>query len=121
VRWAKNLSKTALLLLAHYADPHQVIRLGRARLTRFLYRHSLGAWGQAKAEELLAVAAETLELWGEELDYPDLAEDIAIEARWPWRSPRSFMSSMSASARCSQAVDDAGVGVQACSPLPDDK
>lgn len=76
-----NMSKTALRFLADYADPHQVIRLGRARLTRFLYRHSRGAWGQAKAEELLAVAAETLQLWGDELDYPDLAEDIAIEAR----------------------------------------
>lgn len=30
---------------------------------------------------MLAVAAETLQLWGDELDYPDLAEDIAIEAR----------------------------------------
>ncbi|MDQ4092741.1 MAG: hypothetical protein M3143_04830 [Actinomycetota bacterium] len=55
-----NMSKAALLLLAHYADPHQVIRLGKARLTRFLYRHSRGAWGQAKARELLAVAAQTL-------------------------------------------------------------
>ena len=34
------------------------------------------------AEALLAAAAETLQLWaGGELDYPDLAEDIAIEAR----------------------------------------
>lgn len=76
-----NLSKTALLFLSHYADPYQVIRLGRARLTRFLYRHSRGAWGQTKAEELLAVATETLQLWSDELDYPDLADDIAIEAR----------------------------------------
>lgn len=33
-------------------------------------------------DAILAAAAETLELWaGGELDYPDLAEDIAIEAR----------------------------------------
>lgn len=78
---SSNMTKTALLFLAHYADPHQVKRLGRARLGRFLYRHSRGAWGQAKADELLAAATETLALWGEELDFPDLAEDIAIEAR----------------------------------------
>jgi transposase len=78
---SSNMTKTALRFLAHYADPHQVKRLGRARLGRFLYRHSRGAWGEALADQLLAAAAETLALWGEELDYPDLAEDIAIEAR----------------------------------------
>jgi transposase len=59
-----------------------VKRLGRTRLSRFCYRHSRGAWGDRLADALLAAAAETLELWnGQELDYPDLAEDIAIEAR----------------------------------------
>ena len=38
-------------------------------------------WGEAKADELLAAAAETNALWAGGLDYPDLAEDIAIEAR----------------------------------------
>lgn len=33
-------------LAAGYADPHTVRRLGRARLTRFLYRHSRGALGE---------------------------------------------------------------------------
>jgi transposase len=69
-------------LAAGYADPYVVKRLGRARLARFCYRHSRGAWGEPHADALLAAAGETLELWpGGELDYPDLAEDIAIEAR----------------------------------------
>lgn len=69
-------------LAAGYADPHVVKRLGRTRLARFCYRHSRGAWGEPHADALLAAASETLELWaGGELDYPDLAEDIAIEAR----------------------------------------
>jgi transposase len=69
-------------LAAGYADPHVVRRLGRARLARFCYRHSRGAWGEPQADALLAAASETLELWaGGELDYPDLAEDIALEAR----------------------------------------
>lgn len=52
------------------------------RRGRFCYRHSRGARGEPHADALLAAASETLELWaGGELDYPDLAEDIAIEAR----------------------------------------
>jgi len=75
-------NKTPLRFLAAcYACPNTVKRLGKARLTRFLYRHSRGRWGQEQAEALLEAAAETLELWGDELDYGELAEDIAIEAR----------------------------------------
>ena len=47
-------------LAAGYADPHVVKRLGRARLARFCYRHSRGAWGEPHADALLAAAAETL-------------------------------------------------------------
>jgi transposase len=69
-------------LAAGYADPHVVKRLGRTRLARFCYRHSRGAWGEPHADALLAAAHQTLELWADgDLDYPDLAEDIAIEAR----------------------------------------
>ena len=76
-------NKTSLrFLAAGYADPHTVRRLGRARLGRFLYRHSRGAFGDALADQLLAAARASLELWGEDdLSFPDLAEDIAIEAR----------------------------------------
>jgi transposase len=74
--------KTPLsFLAAGYADPHTLRRLGRARLVRFLQRRSRGMWHHDHAEALLAAAAETIELWNDELDYPDLAEDIAIEAR----------------------------------------
>jgi transposase len=68
-------------LAAGYADPHVVRRLGRSRLTRFIYRHSRGAWGESTANALLMAADATLALWDGELDYPELAEDIAIEAR----------------------------------------
>jgi transposase len=76
-------SRTVLkFLAAGYADPHVVKRLGRTRLERFCYRHSRGAFGEAMAEAILAAAAETLQLWADdELDYPDLADDIALEAR----------------------------------------
>jgi transposase len=68
-------------LAAGYADPHVVRRLGPARLTRFIWRYSHGHWGQELAARLLAAAAETLQLWDGELDYTELAADIAAEAR----------------------------------------
>ena len=75
-------NKTPLrLLAAGYADPHTLKRLGRTRLARFIYRHSRGAWGDAHAEALLAAATQTLSLWDGELDYAELADDIAVEAR----------------------------------------
>jgi transposase len=68
-------------LAAGYADPHVVRRLGLARLTRFIWRYSHGAFGEHYALGILAAAGETLQLWNGELSYPDLAEDIAAEAR----------------------------------------
>jgi len=68
-------------LAAGYADPHALRRLGKTRLTRFIWRYSHGAWGEEHAARLLAAATETLQLWDGELSYPDLAEDIAAEAR----------------------------------------
>src|SRR5215469_15044138 len=68
-------------LAAGYADPHAARRLGKTRLTRFIWRYSHGAWGQDHATAILAAAAETLQLWDDEISYPDLAEDITAEAR----------------------------------------
>lgn len=39
-----DYGKTTLQFLARYADPNAVIRLGQARLTRFLQRYSHGHW-----------------------------------------------------------------------------
>jgi transposase len=69
------------LLAAGYADPHILRRLGHARLARFLHRHSRGAWNDQHAHTLLAAATETIRLWNDELDFADLADDIAVEAR----------------------------------------
>jgi transposase IS116/IS110/IS902 family protein len=75
-------NKTPLqFLAAGYADPHTLRRLGRARLTRFLYRHSRGAFGEVQADQILAAARASLDLWGDDISFPDLAEDIAVEAR----------------------------------------
>ena len=85
--WADSLgsamaSKTALVVLEKYADPRALRRLGRARLTALLIRSSAGLWCQDKADELLAMADETLVLWsGGGIDFTELAHDIASEVR----------------------------------------
>lgn len=74
----------ALEFLARYGDPHAVIRLGQARLTRFLIARSRGAWREERAAALIAAAKETLALWntgdGDGMDFAELAADIAHEA-----------------------------------------
>lgn len=76
-----NYGKAALALLARYADPNTVIRLGHTRLTRFLIRHSRGAWRDGHARMLLAAARESVLLWGADgIDFAELAADIAVEA-----------------------------------------
>lgn len=76
-----NYGLAALEFLARYADPNAVIRLGQARLSRFLIVRSRGAWREDHAAGLVAAAKETLVLWGADgMDFAELAEDIAHEA-----------------------------------------
>jgi transposase len=79
-----NYGKAALEVLTRYADPNALVRLGHARLTRFLIRHSRGNWRENHATALLAAARESLELWGAgsnaAIDFAELATDIAAEA-----------------------------------------
>ncbi len=73
---------TAIAVLEKYANPHAMRKLGRARLTRLLIRGSRGRWREDKADELLTLAAQTLELWAAGgLDFDELADDIAIEVQ----------------------------------------
>lgn len=75
--------KAALTVLERYADPRALKELGRDQLTALLIRHSRGNWREDKADELLGAANETLRLWEASgaLDFAELAEDIAAEAR----------------------------------------
>lgn len=76
-----NYGIAALEFLARCADPHAVLRLGQARLSRFLIARLCGAWRADHAAGLLAAAKETLALWGENgMNFAELAEDIAHEA-----------------------------------------
>ena len=76
-----DYTKSGLAFLTRYADPHAVLRLGEARLTRFLQARSRGQYGPRPAKALIAAAKETLALWGTDgMEWAELAADIAIEA-----------------------------------------
>ena len=76
-----DYGRAGLEFLARYADPHAVLRLGRARLARFLQARSRGQYGSAPAEGLIAAAKESLALWGTDgMDFAELGADIAAEA-----------------------------------------
>lgn len=77
-----DYNKSALAVLERYADPKALKKLGRKRLTTLLIRASRGAWRESKADELLAAADESIELWaGGGLDFEELGGDIATEVR----------------------------------------
>ena len=79
---AGDYSKTALAVLERYGDPRALKKAGHKRLTTLLIRTSRGAFRDAKADELLSAAEETLQLWAAGgLGFADLAEDIAVEVR----------------------------------------
>jgi transposase len=76
-----DFTRSGLAFLTRYADPHAVLRLGEARLTRFLQARSRGQYGPAPAKALIAAAKETIALWGPDgMEFAELAADIAIEA-----------------------------------------
>lgn len=77
-----DYGNAAMHLLARYANPNDLIRLGLTRLARFLIRYSHGQWREAKAAALLQVARQSLALWDQEgMNFAALGADIAVEAQ----------------------------------------
>ena len=76
-----RMTQTTFKFLTLYANPHQVKRLGAARLARWFQHHTRKAWGPERAQRMVDAAHETIALWGNDgLDYESLAADIATEA-----------------------------------------
>lgn len=77
-----DLPKGSLAVLERYADPRALKKLGRNRLSKLLIRATRGNWRESKADEILAAAQETIDLWAcGGLDFAELSADIATEAR----------------------------------------
>ena len=80
---AGNLtSKTSLAVLERYADPRKVRRTPVDRLVRLVQTASRGHHKDAFVSQLRAAAGEAIALYaGGELDFEELAADIAAEVR----------------------------------------
>lgn len=75
------MTSTTFEFLAKWAHPLRVQRVGRARLARWFCHEMRRAHGADVADQVLAAAKATLELWGTDgLDFDELASDIAVEA-----------------------------------------
>ena len=72
-----------LAVAERYGDPRLLVRLGEARLARFIARISKGHHGLERAQAWLAAANNALELFGDDpaIAFEDLAAEIATEAR----------------------------------------
>jgi hypothetical protein len=102
-----DMTQTAFKFLAGWANPHQVKRLGRARLARWFQRETRKAWGERRADAVVSAAEATLALWGPTgLDY---------EA-WPPTSPPKPASPSSSHARSPASMS--GSSTTTATPTP---
>jgi transposase len=78
-----DLGKTDLAVLEQYADPRELLRLGRDELTALIVTESRNHQGAARAEQWLTAARAAVELYGEHpaVAFTDLAAEIATEVR----------------------------------------
>lgn len=79
----QELGKGAQSLLERYGDPRAMLRLGRRRLAAQFIKATRGAWREPKAEQVLEVARDAVDLWEglEGCDFSEVAEDLASEVR----------------------------------------
>jgi transposase len=78
-----ELGMADLAVLERYADPHALLRAGRARLAQLIVKASNGHLSAARAEQWLAAAHAALELYGDHpaVAFQDLAAEVATEVR----------------------------------------
>jgi transposase len=78
-----DLGLADLAVLERWADPHDLVKLGKARLTKVLVAASNNHQRTERADEWLAAAHESLQLYGEHpgIAFADLAAEVATEVR----------------------------------------
>jgi transposase len=78
-----DLGKADLAVLERWADPRDLVRVGRGRLTKVIATASHGHLGDQRATEWLAAARGAIELYGDHpgVAFGDLAAEVATEVR----------------------------------------
>lgn len=57
-----DMTQTAFEFLATWANPHQVRRIGRARLARWFQRETRKSWGERRADAVVSADEATVAL-----------------------------------------------------------
>jgi transposase len=78
-----DIGAADLAVLERWADPHDLIKVGKARLTRVIAAASHGNQKTERADEWLAAGHRSLELYGDHpgVAFADLAAEVATEVR----------------------------------------
>lgn len=78
-----DLGAADLAVLERYADPNTLLRLGLKRLTTLIAKHSHGHQGVDRAQQWLAAAKASIELYAGHpaVAFTDLAAEVATEVR----------------------------------------
>jgi len=78
-----DLGVADLAVLERHADPNELVRLGKTRLTRVIARASKSQLGAERAEQWLVAARLSIELYGSHpaVAFTDLAAEVATEVR----------------------------------------
>src|SRR6266511_3640154 len=78
-----DISRADLAVLERYADPNVLLRAGEARLTAVIAKASRNLLGAERAEQWLAAARASVELYAGEgaVAFADLAAEVATEVR----------------------------------------
>ena len=78
-----DLGLADLAVLERWADPHDLVKAGNARITKIIASGSHGHQGAPRAAEWLASAHASLELYGDHpaVAFAELAAEVATEVR----------------------------------------
>ena len=78
-----DLGKSDLAVLERWADPNALLKAGKARLVAVIAKASHGQQGADRAEEWLASARASVDLYGGDgaVAFADLAAEVATEIR----------------------------------------
>lgn len=87
-------------LAAGYADPHAARRLGKARLTRFIWRYSHGAWGKNTPPRSWPPQPRPCSCGMTRSATRTWPRTSPPKPAWPWRSAPRSGTWMSSSPRC---------------------
>ena len=78
-----ELGQADLAVLERWADPHELVKAGKSRITKVIATVSHGHLGAPRAAEWLAAAHDSLELYGDHpgVAFAELAAEVATEVR----------------------------------------